>query len=292
MNEKIGIVTVLYNCEDVLKDFFDTLSIQLYKNFELIVVDNSSKDNSLKVCKDLSKKVNFLCYFIENSDNKGIAGGNNQGIKLALEHNCDKVLLSNNDIILQPDTIQQLYEAHITNDVALSVPKIFYAGTSKLWFAGGWYDKKKCMAYHIGMGNEDDGCYDEEKLITYSPTCFMLIDKEVFSLVGYMDEKYFVYWDDTDFVYRCLYKKNLKLLYCPKSTLQHKVSYSTGDDSDFSAYYMMRNRIYFAKKNSLNPRAYFIINLIYHYTIRYIKFLNKKKRWLLLGKAIKDGWKI
>ena len=143
------------------------------------------------------------------------------------------------------------------------------------------------MAYHYGL-KEDD----EEKLITYSPTCFMLINSEVFSTVGFMDEKYFVYWDDTDFVYRCIFLNNLKLLYIPNSTLQHKVSYSSGEDSDFGAYYMMRNRIYFAKKHHKHPKYYYYLNLFYNDTIRKIKFINEKERLALLRKAIIDGWKV
>ncbi len=53
MNEKIGIVTVLYNSESVLSEFFETLNRQTYKNFVLYVVDNLSPDGSL----DLSKKI-------------------------------------------------------------------------------------------------------------------------------------------------------------------------------------------------------------------------------------------
>ena len=101
MSEHLGLVTVLYNCEGVLQDFFDTLAIQTYKDFELIIVDNKSKDNSLNQCKRLAEKMFFKCFFIENEDNLGVAAGNNQGIKLALEHNCDKVLLTNNGIVLK-----------------------------------------------------------------------------------------------------------------------------------------------------------------------------------------------
>ena len=53
MSDYLGLVMVLYNCEGVLKDFFDTLSIQTFKNFELIIIDNRSNDDSLNVCKNL-----------------------------------------------------------------------------------------------------------------------------------------------------------------------------------------------------------------------------------------------
>ena len=290
MSEHLGLVTVLYNCEGVLQEFFDTLNLQTYKNFELIIVDNKSKDKSLEVCKNLSKKAGFPCFFIENDNNLGVAAGNNQGIKLALEHKCDKVLLTNNDIVLEEDTIQQLYDAHVTNKADLSVPKIYYAGTNMIWCAGGWFDKRKGMAYHYGLKEENKGQFDKQKFITYSPTCFMLIDSDVFLSVGFMDEKYFVYWDDTDFVYRCVFLNKLKLLYVPKSTLQHKVSYSSGEDSAFAAYQLFRNRIYFQKKFMRYSKVLYIENFIYHYTVRNLKLINRRNRYKLVGKALKDGW--
>lgn len=292
MSEHLGLVTVLYNCEGVLQEFFDTLAIQMYKNFEIIIVDNMSKDNSLNECKRLAEKMPFKCYFIENKDNLGVAAGNNQGIKLALEHNCDKILLSNNDIILKEDTIQNLYNAHVANNADLSVPKIYYAGTNKIWCAGGWYDKRKGMANHYGLKQEDVGQFNEQKYITYSPTCFMLINSTVFSKVGFMDEKYFVYWDDTDFVYRCVFLNKQELLYVPSATLQHKVSYSAGEDSDFTAYQVYRNRIYFQRKFIKHSKLLYIENLAYHYVVRNLKLIRRRDRYRLVGKALKDGWNL
>jgi len=78
--EKIGIVTLLYNSEKVLEDFFNTLNIQTYKNFKLFVIDNQSPDNSLNKARELAKSVFFETHFIANSGNYGVAKGNNQGI--------------------------------------------------------------------------------------------------------------------------------------------------------------------------------------------------------------------
>ena len=292
MSEHLGLVTVLYNCEGVLQEFFDTLNFQTYKNFELIIIDNKSKDKSLEVCKNLSKKAEFPCYFIENDNNLGVAAGNNQGIKLALEHKCDKVLLTNNDIVLKKDTIKNLYDKHVENKADLSVPKIYYAGTNKIWCAGGKFHTIKGHEEHFGIYQIDNGQFQKVKRITYSPTCFMLINSNVFSEVGFMDEKYFVYWDDTDFVYRAVFDHKLCLIYVPLSTLQHKVSSSTGTTSDFTVKQVFKNRIYFAKKHNKLPLLYYGINLIYHYTIRYIKLRNNKEKWILIGQALKDGWKM
>ncbi len=290
MSEHLGLVTVLYNCEGVLQDFFDTLAIQTYKDFELIIVDNFSKDKSLDTCKKLALSAPFKCYFIENEVNLGVAAGNNQGIKIAFEHNCEKILLTNNDIVLREDTIQELYDSHIANNADLSVPKIYYAGTNKIWCAGGKFNKLKGTTTHFGYCKEDAEKFNELKQVEYAPTCFMLINKEVFNNVGLMDEKFFVYYDDTDFVYRSVIKKSFSLWYIPNSIVQHKVSFSTGSESDFNIRYMLRNRIYFAKKHNTFPHLFYIINLFYHKTVRRIKLMNNKHKYEIISSALEEGW--
>ncbi|MCR5837615.1 MAG: glycosyltransferase, partial [Lachnospiraceae bacterium] len=98
--KKIGIVTVLYNSSAVIKEFFQTLGEQNYKNMILYVVDNNSTDDSLQVCKEYENFLQIPVKYIINNENYGVAKGNNIGIKEAFNDNCDYILLSNNDIKL------------------------------------------------------------------------------------------------------------------------------------------------------------------------------------------------
>jgi GT2 family glycosyltransferase len=129
-SEKIGIVTVLYKSESVLHDFFTTLNQQTYDNFILYVIDNKSPDSSLASSKQLSVNSFFEVKFIENDDNYGVAKGNNQGIEAALIDGCDYVLLSNNDVVLKPDTIEKLYAGLKETNADIVVPKIYFHGTN------------------------------------------------------------------------------------------------------------------------------------------------------------------
>jgi len=286
--EKIGIVTVLYKSETVLEDFFRTLNEQSYKNFILYIIDNKSPDNSLNKSKELAKHMWFETKFIENDDNYGVAKGNNQGIEAALKDNCDYVLLSNNDVVLRPDTIANLYLGLKENNADMAVPKIYSYDTGLIWAAGGKFTKYNGVTKHFGSNKKDNKQYNKNFLIDYAPTCFMLIKKSVFPRIGMMDEKYFVYFDDTDFVYRAKQRK-IKLFYIYKSSIMHKESTSTGKMSDFSLYYLLRNRIYFAKKHRWFFRIFYIENLIYHYFIRRFKMLKNKHQWKLILRAIHDG---
>lgn len=287
-NSKIGIVTVLYQSETVLPDFFDSLAKQTHKHFILYVIDNKSPDNSLNLARKLATEVSFQTEIIANDDNYGIAKGNNIGIQKALEDCCDFILLSNNDVVFGKDTIEVLLAGAEKQKADMAVPKIYFWRTNQLWLAGGghyWYNG---WSKHFGYMQEDTGQYNTPKSVVYSPTCFMLIRNEVFDKVGLMDEKYFVYWDDTDFVYRAIHKKQI-LWYLPQSLIYHKESTSTGKQSDFSMYYQYRNFVYFTCKNRpfLLALYYIGFNLFVHFLKRI--FTMNFHQWKLVVKAYWEG---
>lgn len=287
----IGIVTVLYNSANVLEEFFATLNLQTIKDFVLIAVDNNSRDNSIEIFKDLANKAEFKTILLEEKENWGIAKGNNIGITKALELDCNYVLLSNNDIVLRVDTIERLFCALNDPTISIVVPKIHYYDTNRrLWFGGGRFSMLSGPR-HDYLREEDNSQADKEKIIDYSPTCFMLLKSEVFKTVGMMDENYFVYWDDTDFVWRACHKYGLKMLYVPSSLLEHRVGFSSGgDESVFTIKYDNRNKIYFAYKNlSFIRRNVFFIYTLLRYYLKIRKNFDSYKKKLVV-QSWKEGY--
>lgn len=157
--------------------------------------------------------------------------------------------------------------------------------------AGGYMDNWRALGVHCGYGKTDAPKYNVGKYISYAPTCFMMIAKEVFEKVGYMDEKYFAYYDDTDFVLRAK-RAGFKLYYEPSVNILHKVSSSGGGDlSAFYIYYSNRNKIYFIRKNMKGFRRFFAI--AYTRISRlffWLKFNKAQKKELVRG--LKDGFKM
>jgi GT2 family glycosyltransferase len=172
----------------------------------------------------------------------------------------------------------------------MAVPKILYYNTNLIWMAGGKMDNWRALGVHAGYNAPNKG-FDTIEPITYAPTCFMLIDHAVFDRIGIMDEKYFVYCDDTDFVYRAI-QQGFKMIYTPHVVIDHKVSVSTGgDNSSFYIYYSNRNKIYFIRKHYRLLRKW--IALAYMLLARfffYLKFDKAQKQKLVQG--IRDGWKM
>ena len=293
-NKKIGIVTVLYNSESVLKDFFNTLNEQTYKNIVLYLIDNNSTDLSVKVGKEYASNVDFECKWYLQNENLGVAEGNNIGIKAALKDGCDYILLSNNDIVLKENTIQTLYDGLCETKATMAVPKIYYwDNPNKIWMAGGGFLRIQFSTYHRGEHELDHGQYNTRKQIEYAPTCFMLIDSAVFSRVGFMDKKYFVYYDDTDFIWRSVKLGTEKLIYIPESSLWHKVSSCTGGNtSNFTLYHLERNHVLFALKYSTFYQfLLFIIYLIVRFFCKKIFLYTWSQDKLILHSYI-DGWNL
>ncbi len=245
----IGIVTVLYNSDDVLPDFFTSLAAQSGVRFRLYVIDNSTTDSGSQISRKLAAESGIDAVVVFNNANVGVARGNNQGIELALADGCTHVLLANNDTAFESPTVRRLLDA-LGHDELVSTPKIMYHDEPELiWYGGGRIDALTMRTPHFGMKQRDRGQFDRQTHVGYAPTCFMMIAAEVFGRVGRMDEQFFVYYDDTDFVWRMSHA-GIRIRYVPESVVLHKVSTSTGGErSPFTLYYANRNRIYFLRKN-------------------------------------------
>lgn len=291
--KKIGLVTVLYNCPDVLPDFFRCLARQTYTNYILYVVDNSTNDESYLLSKELSENYQLNnVIFIKNKQNIGVAAANNQGIYAAINAECDYVLLLNNDIEFDNKfLLEELVNKSVKNNELIIVPKITYYDNGKLWYAGGDINEWKGITVHFGDKKIDNDKFNQAGYTTYAPTCFMLIHKSIFEKVGFMDEDYFVYYDDTDFVFR-LNKVGFKILYSPEFSIVHKVSSSTGGDlSPFSVYYGTRNRMYFILKNLSGIRL--LSSVVFTLTSRFVKvFLYSKILRKKMLSGLYDGIKL
>ena len=245
----IGIVTVLFNSDQYLPDFFDSLSKQTNNNFILYIIDNSGHDSGSILAKNLSDFHNIRAKITINRKNLGVATGNNEGIYQALSDGCDWIVLLNNDTRFSADFIKLISDKVNVDKLSVLVPKIYYESPKNyIWYAGGDFLKLRNHAVrHRGMDKLDDGSYDTDTLVDYAPTCAMIISSEVFKTVGFMDEEYFVYYDDTDFCYR-LKKASIPIYYFPSATLIHKVGGSTGGGASlFTQCMVARNRNYFIK---------------------------------------------
>ena len=182
-----------------------------------------------------------------------------KGIELALKDNCTQVLIINNDVEFEKQLFEKMLQIQKDKNCSLVVPKMMYFDTPDyIWYAGSSFIKKKgFLPFHKGIKQKDISQFDGVYQVEYAPTCCLLVKKEVFQDVGMMDEKYFVYFDDTDFSYRVLIDGRHKLFYFSDTKFYHKVGSLTKSvekekkreyRGDFFIKQNTRNHIYFLKK--------------------------------------------
>ncbi|RLF37410.1 MAG: hypothetical protein DRM99_00455 [Thermoplasmata archaeon] len=235
-NRLVSLIIVNWNGEDVLAECLDSVFSQDYKPIKVIVVDNGSQDNSLKIIKRY-KKIKL----IKNFENLGFAEGNNIGIRAAKG---DYIFLLNNDTVLKKNCITELINAiEATSEVAFVGPRINYYKTDKIWSLG---VRVEYLSYrHKLMTNE----LDKVTQVPYIVGCAMMCRADVIKSYPLMDPGYFSYYEESDWQAR-IKKNGYKILVAPGAVVWHKIAQSTGGaDSAFSIYYLSRNRGYFIKKN-------------------------------------------
>lgn len=287
---RIGLVTVLFKSDEVLPGFFRSISQQTHRDYILYLVDNSENittDALISRCQEDFPVT--LCRHIKTGGNTGVAAGNNTGIRAALEDECTHILLLNNDIeFSQEDMFTRLLETAEVKGESLIVNRIFYYGENKLWMAGGYMDEWRALGVHYGYNKPDRPVYHVPRYITYAPTCFMLVKKEVIEKIGMMDERYFAYYDDTDFVLRAT-RAGFRIWYDPSLVVLHKVSSSAGTNSPFYVYYSNRNKIYFIRKNFRGIRRWFALAYtLVSRVVFWLRFDPVRRKKLIEG--LKEGF--
>ena len=267
----IGIVIVNFNGANYQNECINCILNSKYQSFKIIIVDNGSKDNSMKLLDIFDDRRIIKIY---NNDNLGVAAGNNIGIKKSIELGCEYTLLLNNDTVFDDNMINNL----VSEKKNVVSPKIFYYNSKKIWFFGGKISLIKGNGIHYYFKKEK---YKIKKTTKYAPTCCLLIKNTIFEQVGLFDEKYFLYFDDTDFIYR-INKEKIKIYLANDSVVYHKVGLSSGGElSNIQIYYSTRNRFYFISKLPLLKR-------IIPYLFTYFTRLIRKKRFPIIEKGMKD----
>ncbi len=232
-NPKVFIIILNYNGKDFLKNTLESVYKLNYQNYQVVVVDNASTDGSFEEARLSFGKFNF----IQNSHNVGFAAGNNIAIKWALEKMADYVFLLNNDALVEEETLTKLIdEAKKDNLLGILSPIIYKGDSKQVWFSGGKINWLKMRAEHV-----------EDILETqYVTGCAMLIKKEVFKKIGLLDEKFFLYYEDTDFSFRAI-KAGFKLKIVKTANVFH---FEKSSESLNKIYYLVLSGIIFFRKNS------------------------------------------
>ena len=228
-------------------------------DYKIILVDNGSPDNSLKIFNQEYKNNNSI-KILETNANLGYTGGNNFGINYALKNKFDFLVLLNNDVLVDPNFLEELLKESTRYDIL--GPKIYFAPGFEfhkdryqkkdlgkvIWSMGGQMDWNNIYGSNISIDDIDHGQF--EKIISnidFVSGCCLMASHQVFEAIGKLDENYFMYLEDVDFCHRAKIA-SFKMACIPKSIIWHVNSGSTSGPGHLQNYFITRNRIYFAYK--------------------------------------------
>lgn len=246
-------------------------------NFIAIVCDNASADGSLlelsrwaesrfspvhfgnltkaQVEEGVVLDSSFKFVLIDNVANLGFAGGNNVGIQLAMNQpDCEYIWLLNNDTTVESDSLICAIK-RMQEDTGIGLcgsSLIYYHDRKKVQAMGGAiYSKFTGRARHLGAfsspGDLPTKSAAVESQMSYVIGAAMLVKREFVESIGYMQDDYFLYFEEIDWASRGTAK--FKLGYAPDSLVYHKEGASIGTSASggsvLSVYYLFRNRILF-----------------------------------------------
>ncbi|MEK3663768.1 glycosyltransferase family 2 protein [Paenibacillus sp. FSL F4-0236] len=279
----VSIVIPNYNGEKYLIDCLTTLKKQSYQDYETILVDNGSTDNSVKIARDIMP--NIICLLL--GENKGFSAAVNQGI---LNSKGKYVALLNNDTLLTETWLENLLTCIESNENAFSCSSkmlqfhannlIDNAGDALTLF--GW-------AYQEGHGSNISR-YQNNRHIFTSCAGAAIYRREAFDKIGYFDEHFFAYLEDVDIGYRARIE-GYDNLFCADSIIYHIGSATTGNGyNSVKVRLSARNNVYLLYKNMLGIQLllnapFLIIGHIFKY--RFYKKIGFQNEYI---DGIKEGF--
>ncbi|HWQ66943.1 MAG TPA: glycosyltransferase family 2 protein [Methanospirillum sp.] len=229
-----------YNGLLFLKDCLDSVFNQNYSNFEVILVDNASSDNSIRFVTELYPAVRIF----KAQENAGYSAAANIGIAKS-QGKC--IFLLNTDTILHPDCLFHLADTAERNpDYGMYAPKMVYP--DKRINSAGICVSRSGAAWDRGIGETDLGQYDQEEEVFGPCGGAALYTRELLDNTHGFDEDFFLYMEDVDLACRA-HIMGFRCLYTHQAVVTHHHGGTIGVGSDLAIYYGNRNIMWVPVKN-------------------------------------------
>ncbi|MBD3747880.1 MAG: glycosyltransferase family 2 protein [Sphingobacteriales bacterium] len=269
MTKSTLLVLVNWNSFEFTDQCLVSLSYCNQSLFDVVVVDNGSNDGSGEQLKKQHPEI----ILIPSLSNLGFAGGNNLGIKYAIEQQYTYVMLLNNDTFVEPDFLDVLVDYMNQHpEAGVIQSKIYFNHNRKLlWNAGSYFNRWITLPVTLGYMRTDKPKYNSIKEVDWITGCAFFARTDVIKQSGMLNEKFFIYFEDVDLSFR-IKKLGYQLIYHPKSVVYHisgmsnksKTKQKEGYVHPYVRYLNQRNRIWFVKKY-IHP--YFILPTIFYHTL-------------------------
>ena len=297
MNKNVAIILVNWNSFPLTADCIRSIDEIAYEDFDIIVVDNGSSDQSVSLLK-----VAFpYLILIESPENLGFTGGNNLGMQYAIEKNYKYQLLLNNDTFVKPDFLEILVsymDEHPTT--GLIQPLIYFNhNRSIVWNGGSYYNPWLGYAYTANYDQLLKPENNQIKEVDWVTGCAFFTRTEVLKKTGLLAANLFIYYEDVDLSFR-IKKAGYQLIFHPQSVIYHIAGMSNRNQSKgregfvnpIVHYLNVRNRIWLLKQYTSVTHSVTVCLFNFFYIIALMAYFVVRLRFTKLKsvlKAVKEG---
>lgn len=244
----VAILTVNTNGAAFIAEFGESLTKVSYPRYRLIVVDNASSDGSLEILKRSQPEAVVL----RNDANLGFTGACNRGLAYCLDQTFEYVLILNSDVVMEPDFLN-----HLVADAdgrTMTAPKTYlYHHPGRLDDSVGEFDWTRGVWRQRILGKRPTPDFDRARPVDSANLSALLVPTGLLREVGLLDERFFIYYDDTDFVRRAR-NRGYRLWFVPAAVIYHQKGATIGGpETPFGLYYLTRNRPCLIRKHVRSP---------------------------------------
>ena len=232
----VSIIILNYNAGKLIEECVDSIYQSNYKNFEIILVDNNSKDESHVKCKEKFPLINLIA----NKENLGYCEGNNVGIRVA---NGKFVIVLNPDTIVEPNWINELLQGYEKFGHGIYQPKFLTIDNKSILQSTGNMIQLFGFGYSRNKGDKDENQFNNIENINYASGTCLFTTKEIFTQLGFFDSFLFAYHDDLDLCWRAS-MQGIQSYYIPTSIVFHPSEGFSFKWSNFKFFLLERNRLY------------------------------------------------
>lgn len=272
MNHLVSIIIVNWNGRHLLQRCLESVFSQTFQDFEVILVDNSSVDDSLEYVASVFPQVRLFPL----NENTGFTGGNNEGL---LHAEGLFIVLLNNDAYLERNWLECMVSAMVSDSrLGSCASKILIDDTDMLDSAGDLFTTA-FTGTKLGELQKESN-FTERRPIAGPCAAAAIYRRTMIEQIGFFDDDFFLNHEDTDLNMRA-WLAGWRCQFVPDAVAYHKVSSSIGNLSDTSVYYFSRNSLWVWAKNIPFPLMLrFLPQRIFYEMTSFIIFCIIHGKWL------------
>lgn len=216
-----------------------SLARQTYRHRHDIVLDNQSTDGSAEAIRRDYPDVEIITL----EDNRGYAGNNNVGVRAAMARGADWILVLNEDTTLAPDCLERLVEIGDRDPrVGILGPMVYHDDEPDVIQSAGGMLGRSWRSTHLGKNERDRGQYVTPHQVEWISGCGLMVRRAVVGDVGALDERFFLYWEETEWCTRAR-EAGWRIIHVPAAKMWHKGVQRAPRPTPSQIYYDARNHL-------------------------------------------------